>query len=369
MLKVKQYDYKDSNVAGIGSALDKACREAAANLEPAWENAGIEEGLRVWRMEKFQVVEWEREDYGKFFDGDAYIVLHTYKNKDSPALHRDVHFWLGCDCSQDEAGTAAYKTVELDDKLGGEPVQHREVMGFESALFLSYFPPSIRIMQGGIESGFRKAPSPEQYKPKLMRIRQRGNKMTTFEVPMHNGALNQGDVYILDLGLHLMQWQGAQSSGMERNRAGAIVYAINSERKGKVNVEVLDGDEENTEFHAQLEGARSEVLSKEQADEIMAAQDPDKNFQKCMFKLSDKSGEMSFDKVDIQPPSSEDVFVLDNGTEVFVWIGKTASPEERKMAVAHAQKYLVDHNRPPYMPVTCMREGHETSHFLKAISC
>ena len=35
-------------------------------------------GLHVWRIEKFKVVAWPRQKYGKFFNGDSYIVLHTY---------------------------------------------------------------------------------------------------------------------------------------------------------------------------------------------------------------------------------------------------------------------------------------------------
>ena len=41
---------------------------------------------------------------------------------------------------QDEYGTAAYKTVELDTFLDDVPIQHREVQGHESALFKTYFP-------------------------------------------------------------------------------------------------------------------------------------------------------------------------------------------------------------------------------------
>ncbi|RUS90548.1 hypothetical protein EGW08_001725 [Elysia chlorotica] len=111
-------------------------------VDPAFARVDAKRaGFYVWRIENMQVVPIAKEFYGEFFRGDSYIVLSI---KDVRGLDSHVHFWLGNDTSQDEAGVAAYKSVELDDLLGGSPVEHREVEGHESRRFLGYFPNGIK---------------------------------------------------------------------------------------------------------------------------------------------------------------------------------------------------------------------------------
>ncbi|MCI05794.1 villin-3-like, partial [Trifolium medium] len=105
-------------------------------LEPAFQGVGQKVGTEIWRIENFQPVPLPKSDYGKFYMGDSYIILQTTQGKGGSYLY-DIHFWIGKDTSQDEAGTAAIKTIELDASLGGRAVQHREIQGHESDKFLS----------------------------------------------------------------------------------------------------------------------------------------------------------------------------------------------------------------------------------------
>ena len=124
--------WKDSNLALIGSDLDHKIKSAAAAGEDAWASTGKEAGTKVWRVEQFKIVAWPEEKYGQFHTGDSYIILNSYTKDGSDALLHDIHIWIGAESSQDEYGTAAYKMVELDEYLGGAPIQHREVQGSES---------------------------------------------------------------------------------------------------------------------------------------------------------------------------------------------------------------------------------------------
>jgi gelsolin len=329
-----------------------------------WAGAGKAEGIQIWRVENFTIVAWPADQYGKFYNGDSYIVLKTVKQGNS--FKWDVHFWLGEKTSQDEAGTAAYKTVELDDFLGGSPVQHREVQDFESDLFLSYFKPTIQILQGGVEFGFNKVKLTE-YEPRLLHLKGK-KRVRVAQVSLTSDSLNSGDVFILDGGLTIFQWNGSKSSVQERSKGGEVARGIRDERPN-AKVVVSDEGHEEAQFWELLGGAGPIASAEEGGDDFETEQS---GTAKALFKLSDATGtlqvtEVAKGKVTRSQFQTQDVFIFDSGYEIFAWVGKGASKQESTKAIAHAQDYLTKSGRPPYLPVTRIFEGGENESFNAAL--
>jgi len=368
MGKKKQIAIAESNLCNFGTDLEKNIKKAASECERAWDGTDSA-GFRIWRIEKFKVVEWPRTELGKFYNGDSYIILHSYKPSASAPIKHDVHFWLGQNTSQDEAGTAAYKTVELDDRLDGAPVQHREVQNHESDLFLSYFPDrTIEILDGGIESGFHHVEE-KKYPTRLLHVKGSRSNIRVTQKPLNCNSLNSGDAFILDLGMEIIQWNGSSASLFEKMRAGQVVRALRDERGGKPEAYVFEeGDTDATmnKFWDALGGKGKIKSAKSGGDDADAAAQATNQVK--LLRLSDKKKEMQFtlektgnlSKSDLD---TNDAFILDNGSEIFVWIGKKASKDERRLAMQYAQQYLQENNRPAYLPISRVIEGGENAVF------
>ncbi|KAF9533082.1 actin regulatory protein [Crepidotus variabilis] len=382
LTKPKTYDIEDSNIALLGSDLEKHVREQGGDTESAWNEAGIKEGLQIWRIEKFHVKPWSPKSYGSFYDGDSYIVLHTFKKTlEAESFSYDAHFWLGQNTSQDEAGTAAYKTVELDDHLHGKPVQWREVQGYESPRFLSYFPRFV-CLRGGVSTGFHHVTElpPEDikklYRVNLSRLTGGKSHLVVREVPAEAESLVEGDVYVLDKGVEVLQFNTKSSVGQEKFKAAEFARSLVDARQGRCDLVVHDEGSTGSfkflhEFGEDIQLRQTDLGPLDMAE-----------IHPTLYRISDTSGTLMFDIV--QPPtraslSSQDAFLLDHSAgasrpAIYVWIGNQASLNEKRMAIQYAQQYLYDKkmktdvNRVRVtIPVVKMVEGQETADFLEAI--
>ncbi|XP_036359317.1 advillin isoform X2 [Octopus sinensis] len=291
----------------------------------------------------------------------------TKKNPKHDKLTWDIHFWLGTECSKDEQGVAAYKTVELDDHLGGAPVQYREVQNHESQLFLSYFKKGITYLSGGIESGFRKVER-NVYEKRLLHVKGKRNVRVT-QVKCDVSSLNKGDVFILDCGEKIYIWTGPKSRGTERLKGMDVAKRIrDEERFGKATIRIVDKKwDSDSEFFKDL-GSRGAISAEDSAvddDEF------EKNQNKLhkLYRVCDADGRIETTEVGERPLQSDmldsnDCFILDTGSSgIFVWIGKNCTANERKSGWKLAMEFIDNKNYPEWTQVTRVVEQGETPLF------
>ena len=358
----------ESNVALIGSQENRDLRKRAAETEPAWftgpdgGRCGASLGIEIWRIEQFKVVPWTKpEDKGTFNNGDAYIILHTSLApehddphlEDSEKLVHHVYFWLGLKAPIDAQGTAAYKTVELDDLLDGKATQHREVMSHESDAFRALFPQGVKYLEGGavgLPLGMRRGPlgvghssAADQTRRQAdgadgggvqPQLAQRGRRLH----PRHGKDP-----------LHVV-WQDVITFFV-RSFARMACEELENARAGQaVMTDVLDSD-----FWRAL-GGEGAIKSALEAGECLptAAQ----LGRGILYRLHEKSndGSLKFDEVnrgalDLSMLLEDDVYLCDPGTEIIVWVGKGASDRERRAAMLTATKYLAARGKPHTTPI------------------
>ncbi|CAD6993520.1 unnamed protein product [Ceratitis capitata] len=319
----------------------------------------------------FEPVAYPSKYYGKFYEGDSYIILKTTEDPQSQKLSWDIHFWLGAETTTDEAGAAAICTVQLDDQLDGAPVQHREVQDHESQLFLSYFKNGVRYEKGGVATGFEHVDVNAAGEKRLFQVKGKRN-VRVRQVELSISSMNRGDCFILDAGEEILIYVGEQAKRLERLKA---IYAANEIRDqdhhGRAKVNIVDNfssDFAKEHFFATLGSGSAEEVPDETTDEEDGA------FEKAdieavkLYKVSDASGSLEIEQVAEKPLvqemlSTDDSFILDTGCGIYVWVGRGSTQKEKISAMKVAEHFLESNSYPTWTQVHRVVEDGEPAAF------
>ncbi|XP_073490475.1 villin-1 [Aquarana catesbeiana] len=327
-------------------------------------------GLQIWRIENMDMVPVPEKTFGNFFDGDCYVLLMTHKVSNN--FSYDIHFWIGKSSSVDEQGAAAIYSVQMDDHLGGVAVQHREVQGHESDTFKGYFKQGIVYKNGGVASGMKQVETNTYNVRRLLHVKGKKNVLAG-EVPFDWNSFNTGDVFLVDLGKLIIQWNGPDSNKMERLRGMNLAKDIRDrERGGRTQVFVVEGEDEEATPKLMQVLENDQVLGPKKSIKPPTPDDVVDSAAKSSLKLyqvSDQNGNLMVQEVATKPLTKDllghdDCYILDQGgIKVFVWKGKNASKEERSQAMPRAMNYIKAKNYPNSTNVALENDGSESAVF------
>ncbi|XP_040196793.1 advillin [Rana temporaria] len=326
-------------------------------------------GLIIWRVEKMDLVVVPPKAHGNFYEGDCYLLLYTKKSGNN--LLYDIHYWIGNDSSQDEQGSAAIYTIQLDDHLGGGPVQHREVQGYESDSFKGYFKQGIIYKKGGVASGMKHVDTNTYDVKRLLHVKGK-RSVTATEVELNWNSFNLGDVFLLDLGRVIVQWNGPDSNKAERMKGMLLAKDIRDrERGGRMEIGVIEGDNEQASSELlkllyNTLGERTQTIGPGTADEIA---DQTQKANIMLYHVSDASGQMEVTEIAKRPLvqdmlNHQDCYILDQGgIKIYVWKGKGATKAEKQTAMSKALEFIKIKSYPHSTNVEMVNDGAESAMF------
>eukprot|EP01103_Thecamoeba_quadrilineata_P021404 TRINITY_DN9831_c0_g1_i1.p1 TRINITY_DN9831_c0_g1~~TRINITY_DN9831_c0_g1_i1.p1 ORF type:complete len:1007 (-),score=223.26 TRINITY_DN9831_c0_g1_i1:67-2865(-) len=332
-------------------------------------------GLEIWKLVDIDTIEKVAKNLnGNFQTDKAYIVLKTLMKEGSMSdrdyLH-NVHTWLGALAKDDQkyCNSAHAKAAELELILEGKTVViYSEMQNHESPMFLSYFKGAIQYVDPvKLKKVDHAAIAQEKARPKLFQLKGR-RQIRAKQVDPTVKSLNKGDVFILDCGDVIYQWNGSEAARMKKGKGLDLTVRLRDERGAKARVVILEEKgEDEPDFWTAL-GGRGTIAEAEPPE-------ADLEFEKAanvlkLYRVNDCLGELEVEQVEADGQNLHvnmldpiDCFILDCETEIFVWVGIESSEIEKSGAMSNAREFLTNYNRPPWTPIIKVSQGAEPALF------
>ncbi|KAF6313736.1 villin like [Rhinolophus ferrumequinum] len=326
--------------------------------------------LHIWIIENLKMVPVPERAYGNFFEEHCYIILHVPQSlKTTQGAARDLHYWVGKKAGAEAQGAAGTFVQHLQETLGGATVQHREVQGYESDCFRSYFHPGVVYRKGGLASALKHVETNTYNIQRLLRIK--GSKhVSATEVELSWNSFNKDDIFLLDLGHVMIQWNGPKSSISEKARGLALTCSLQArERGGRAHVGVVDDEGQATDLMEILEavlGRRVGNLCATMANKSIS------QLQKAnvrLYHVYEKGEDLVIQELATRPLTQdllreEDCYILDQGGfRIYVWQGRMSSLQEKRAAFSRALGFIQAKGYPTYTNVEVVNDGAESAAF------
>nr|KAF6476844.1 villin like [Rousettus aegyptiacus] len=326
--------------------------------------------LHIWIIENLKMVPVPESAYGNFFEEHCYIILHVPQSpKATQGASSDLHYWIGKTAdakAQDAAGTF---TQQLREVLGDATVQHREVQGHESDCFHSYFHGGVIYRKGGLASAVNHVETNLYNVRRLLHIRGKKH-MSATEVELSWNSFNKDDIFLLDLGKVMIQWNGPRSSISKKARGLSLTCCLQErERGGRAQIGVVDDQVKATDFMEIMEA----VLGCRVGNLYAAIPDGSINqLQKAnvrLYHVYEKGEDLVIQELATCPLTQdllheEDCYILDQGGfRIYMWQGRMSSTQEKKAAFSRALGFIQAKGYPTCTNVEVVNQGAESAAF------
>ncbi|XP_025807991.1 villin-1-like isoform X2 [Panicum hallii] len=332
-------------------------------VDDAFLGVGDKPGLDIWCIVGSSLVPLAKSQHGKFYARNCYIILNTTELKTGVRRH-DVHYWVGEEAKEEDCLLASDKAVELDAVLGSNTVQYRETQGEESDKFLSYFRPCIIPVHSHPPSHMEGSRSKSSQTTMFRCEGEHVARVT--EVAFSRSSLDHKGVFIVDTASKIFIFSGCNSSVQTRAKALDVVRHLKENRhSGRCEIAAIEdgklvGDSDAGEFW-NLFGGYAPIPR--DLPEAVREESMNMPAEKLFWINKRILVPMEAHLLDREILNSDRSYILDCGTEIFLWMGMTTLVSERKTSVTALEDYVHSQGRSSNVRAVIMTEGHETVDF------
>ena len=238
-------------------------------------------------------------------------------------------------------------------------------MGHESKKFLSYFPKGVRLLKGGTESGFTHVETNfQEINPVLLWIKGNKDHLVLKEVKLSRSKMNSGDVFVLDIGPKIWQWNGTTSNIHEKRQGALLLHNLAAERAGRCETFTIAEGEDTIQAHPEFcehlpHQSKGIIFTSDikvqNAEKAGDDDDITDSFTPVLYSVEKNSNFqkiMTGDKFPVSMLEDDFVYILDTGFHIYVWIGKDSPPDVGSHAIRDAMVYLKKFKRPGVLPIS-----------------